>query len=212
MSVARVVVCDVDGVVRHFDAAQQALIEARYGLAAGVIGALAFDPQLLLPAITGAVPDDIWRASIAVEIRRRWPSIDAAAAVAAWSASPGAADDGVVDLLRRTRARVPVLALTNATTRLQADLARLRLASLFDYVVSSADIGHAKPAAEAYDATHEAATRLLGTATLDPQSVLFVDDDAVNVEAAAAFGWTAIRFTGSSQLAAALRASGVLPT
>jgi putative hydrolase of the HAD superfamily len=204
------VVCDLDGVVRRFDRPHQAAIEAEHGLPPGAIAALAFAPELLVPAITGAVSDEGWRASITSALRRRYPLIDAAAAVAAWSASPGAPDEEVVALLRRVRRRVPVIALTNATTRLMSDLARTGLDAEFDHVVSSAEIGHAKPALEAFEAAHDAVSKVVGDASLEPRHVLFVDDAAGNVRAAERFGWTSVRFAGPRQLAAACGRAGLL--
>jgi len=203
-------VCDLDGVVRHFDPVRQAAIEARFGLPAGTISTLALDPRLLQPAITGAVSDETWRASVADALRLRWPSVDAVAAVAEWSASPGTPDERVVTLVRRARERVPVLALTNATTRLRSDLARAGLAGVFDRVVSSAEVGHAKPSAPAFRAAQEAAAQLLGRTVLVPEQILYVDDSPGHVAGAAALGWTAITFEGPQQLAATLRASGLL--
>jgi putative hydrolase of the HAD superfamily len=57
----RVVVCDLDGVVRRFDVTPQATVDAEHGLPEGTIAALAFDPERLIPAITGAVRDEEWR-------------------------------------------------------------------------------------------------------------------------------------------------------
>jgi len=57
----RGVAWDLDGVLRHFDAGPSTGLEADCGLAPGAIAAVAFDPDILLPAITGAVPDATWR-------------------------------------------------------------------------------------------------------------------------------------------------------
>ena len=47
------VLCDVDGVLRHWDAQVTAALERRYGLAAGVLLATAFTPARLLPRGAG---------------------------------------------------------------------------------------------------------------------------------------------------------------
>jgi putative hydrolase of the HAD superfamily len=206
----RVVVCDLDGVVRRFDVTPQATVDAEHGLPEGTIAALAFDPERLIPAITGAVRDEEWRAAISRALSRQHPAVDAAAAVAAWSDSPGARDEDVVSLLRRVRERVPLLALTNATTRLRYDLARAGLDAVFERIVSSAEIGHAKPAPEAFEAAHAAAATVVGDASLDARDVLFVDDSAGNVAAAERFGWTSVRFTSAQQLATVCRSAGLL--
>ncbi|WP_306119592.1 MULTISPECIES: HAD family phosphatase [unclassified Roseitalea] len=53
----------------------------------------------------------------------------------------------------------------------------------------------------------------LHTATfdLDPEATLFIDDSAVNVEGARAFGWQAVLFEGADKLRADLARHGVLP-
>lgn len=203
----RVVVCDLDGVVRRFDGTPQATVDAEHGLPPGTIAALAFHPERLVPAITGAVRDEEWRAAISAALSRQHPAVDAAAAMAAWSATPGVRDEAVVALLGRVRERVPLLALTNATTRLRSDLARAGLDAVFDHVVSSADIGHAKPALEAFEAAHAAAATAVGDPDLQAGDVLFVDDSAGNVSAAARFGWTSVRFTSVLQLATVCRSA-----
>jgi putative hydrolase of the HAD superfamily len=205
-----VVVCDLDGVVRRFDRTPQATVDADHGLPAGTIAALAFAPERLIPAITGAVRDEEWRAAISAALSRQHPTVDATAAVAAWSQTPGEPVEDVVALIRRLRRRVPVLALTNATTRLRSDLARIGLDAVFDRVVSSADVGHAKPAPEAFEATHAAATDAVGDAGLHAADVLFVDDTAANVRAAESFGWTALQFTTVDRLEDACRTAGLV--
>ena len=64
----RGVVFDLDGVLRHFDSAPSARIEAEYGLDEGTIARIAFAPELLIPAISGTVSDEAWRASIATSL------------------------------------------------------------------------------------------------------------------------------------------------
>lgn len=211
IGVPQVVVSDLDGVVRHFDPARQAAIEARHGLPRGAILTSAFEPRLLLPAITGAVSDETWRASVAVALRQRFPSLDAEGAVAEWSATSGTPDLEAVGVLRRIRQHVPVLALTNATTRLRDDLTRIGLDGAFDRIVSSAEIGHAKPSADAFHAAHEIACEVAGRACLSGGDVLFVDDSAEHVSAARRYGWSAVRYTSPHELIATCRTVGLLP-
>jgi len=71
--------------------------------------------------------------------------------------------------------------LTNATDRLPGDLRRLGLDRELDVIVSSADLGVAKPDPEAF----RAACDLMGMA---PAMAMFVDDSAANVAAAATVG------------------------
>jgi len=87
--------------------------------------------------------------------------------------------------------------VSNATTRLEADIARLGIDGLVDHVVSSAKVGFAKPDPRIY---HHAAART-GAA---PRRCLFVDDDAGNVAAARSLGMTGLLFAGAGSLREAL--------
>ena len=98
MQSIRAVIIDLDGVVRFWPKPEpDALARA------------AFEPQLLRLVTTGAITDDEWRRRIAA-------AIGSPDAVAAWSAQRAFADPAMVALVTELRARMPVVALTNATT------------------------------------------------------------------------------------------------
>lgn len=172
-------VCDLDGVLRIFD--EPVAIESSHGLARGSLAAAAFDPVLLDDAVSGAVSDAQWRARIVARLAEAVPVGSAQAAVDAWSASSGSVDADVLALVRWARERVPVVLLTNATTRLRDDLAVLGLDRQVDAVVSSAEVGAAKPDARAYEAVEAAVADLLG-APVPAASLLYVDDTRAHVD------------------------------
>lgn len=60
------VLCDVDGVVRQWGKSMDE-IDEEFGLPAGSLASIAFDPVRLTPAITGTIPDEEWRDAIADE-------------------------------------------------------------------------------------------------------------------------------------------------
>jgi putative hydrolase of the HAD superfamily len=111
-----------------------------------------------------------------------------AAAVAGWRASG-----------------IRCAALTNNTAGAAALMARPELARLFDLAISSADEGIAKPDA----AMFRLAETRLGAAGGE---IVFVDDVAMHLEAAAALGWRGVLFREAGQaiadIAAALDAAG----
>ena len=193
------VLCDVDGVLRHWDADVTVALERRYGLAAGVLLGTAFAPTRLLPAITGQVEDGEWRAGIAADLAERWlPAERATELVEAWSQSVGRLDEQVCELLTQARRWVPVALVSNGTTRLESDLARLGVTDrLNPVVVNSARIGTAKPATEIY----LAAARAVG---VPPERCLFVDDSPGHVYAAQKLGLTALLHRNADGLRAAL--------
>ncbi len=55
------VFCDLDGVIRHWDNSQLYDLERAYDLGQGFTFQHAFQPELLSPAITGAISDEKWR-------------------------------------------------------------------------------------------------------------------------------------------------------
>ncbi len=183
-----IVLFDLDGVVRRFPGS------------AGwpEVPPVAFAPGLLDEAVTGRITDEEWRA----EVLRRLGK-ESAAAVAAWSESCGEVNDAVLQLAREVRARTPVGLLTNGTTRLGADLARLGIGDEFDVIFNSADLGVAKPDPGVYE---------LVCARLDvpPHSVFFVDDSPGHVDTAREVGLRAVLFVDAVLLADSLRAEGLL--
>ena len=195
---AQSLLLDLDGVVRVWDPAYDAALERRHGLPPGALAYAVFGPgSALADAVTGRISDEEWRTRAARVIADdHGPS--AAAVVEAWSESAGGVDEAVLAVVRRARAagwRVGLL--TNATTRLRGDLARLGLDAEVDVVVSSAELGVAKPDPRAF----LEACRLLGAA---PAEVVFVDDSHTNVAAAAAVGLDAHLHQDAAALAALL--------
>jgi putative hydrolase of the HAD superfamily len=84
--------------------------------------------------------------------------------------------------------------LSNGVPEVMARVRRERdLASLFDAVVVSCEVGHAKPDAEIYRLT----LSRMGAA---PPEALFVDDRADNIEAARALGLQTLHFVGDDKV------------
>ena len=187
------ILCDLDGVLRHWP--DMTDLELAHGVRGGALAAAAFAPHRLLPAITGRCTDEDWRAAIADDLRVHTDR--AVDLVDAWSAGAGTVDEEVAEVLATAREHVPVVLVTNATTRLESDVDRLGLARHVDAIVNSARIGAAKPEPAIYLAAAVAAG-------VPPERCLFVDDSATNVAAARALGMTGHHFTGVAGLRAVL--------
>ncbi|MFE5720657.1 HAD-IA family hydrolase [Streptomyces erythrochromogenes] len=180
------VLCDIDGVIRHWPAADA--LERASGLRPGALAAAAFAPGRLQPAVTGAISDEQWRSAVAADLADACGSRERAiAAVRAWSDLVPVVDQEVVALLRAVREVAPVALVSNATTRLERDLDRQGLAGLADRVVNTARIGVAKPDPRVY----RIAAERLGVAI---ERCLFVDDTAANVVAAREVGMSALHY------------------
>lgn len=194
----RPLICDLDGVIRRWDPAIISSAENAAGLPAGALSGAAFgDRDLLQQAITGVITDEGWRQRIAANLDRSHGS-GGHQAVGQWSASAGEVDHDVIDLLAEERMTRPVVLLTNATTRLHSDLARLGLTHHFDRIFNSSELGLAKPDPSCFQRVAEG----LGAA---PRDCWFVDDSQLNVAAAAALGMHVHHFTTTARLAEWLR-------
>jgi epoxide hydrolase-like predicted phosphatase len=107
-----------------------------------------------------------------------------------WTVNPR-----TLDLIDRVRKRHRVAILSNATDVLKTALdRRYGIADRFDCIISSADVGIAKPERRIY----EIALERLGLA---PEQVVFVDDRPDNVAAAANLGMHVIWFVSDDLLA-----------
>jgi putative hydrolase of the HAD superfamily len=184
---ATALLVDLDGVLRRWDHAVQAEAEVRHGLAPGTILRTAMEWPRMRPAITGRITHDEWMAGVAT-------ALAAPDAVREWQEYHGEVDAGVLGLVKEARAAgLPVGIATNATDRLDADLAALGLAGAVDAVLNSAVLGVPKPSPEYF----ARACRALRT---PPERVLFVDDSDRFVRGARAAGLSAYRWSGPADL------------
>ncbi len=176
--------------------------EAAFGLPAGAVGEVAFAPALLSAAVTGRISDERWRAQVVGELAGRFGRAAAVGAVARWSASVGEVDEEVLAVVRGLRARCRVGLLSNATTRLRGDLARLGLVVEVDEVFNTAELGVAKPDPEVFRVV---CARL----QVEPGQCGFVDDTAGHVAAAEAVGLVGHRYVSPAGLARFLTEHGL---
>lgn len=192
------VLCDVDGVLRIWEGEETAALERQYGLASGSIAAAAFEPSRLARALTGAIGDEEWRADVARALEPACGSPAAAAAVVRrWTARTGRIDEDVLALLTRARQAVPVVLVSNGTTRLEDDLAMLGVSPALPVLANSARLGVAKPDRAIYLAAAAAAG-------VPAESCLFIDDVEAFVRAAEALGMTGVLYGGVADLRRAL--------
>lgn len=177
----RALLTDLDGVIRLWDPHIESTAEAECGLPLGALRQAAFAPDLLTLAITGQITDAAWRHQITTRMQVAFPMADVAKAVQLWSAPAGAIDAAILDLVRRCRQKVRVILVTNATSRLPSDLARLGIETEFDHIINSSVVGHCKPQPEIF----QAALAVAGVAATE---LFFVDDSASHVAAAGQLG------------------------
>ncbi|MFE0046373.1 HAD-IA family hydrolase [Streptomyces albireticuli] len=193
------VLCDLDGVIRRYDTSRVTELERAAGLPEGSTAARAFALGGDLPPLLGEIGRERWADAIARDLSARVPPARARALGAAFAGAASWIDECVVDQLRRVRASLPVVIVTDAAPWPHDDLAALGLTDLADHVVSGARVGVAKPDPVIYGM---AAAR----AGVSPDRCLFVDDVRENVEAAVALGMTGVHYREPADLRRALAA------
>lgn len=194
---------DLDDVLRIWDRSRARQLEEEAGLELGTLHTIAFTPELLLPAITGQVTDEEWRSRIAQGLQQRYPACDAAQIVRMWTDQQAAVDAEVLAIVRACQQRVPVVLITNATSRLPDDLRRLGLEDAFDHIINSSAVGACKPDAAIFRAA-------LAAVGVGPEQVIFIDDTPGHVEAARRVGLHAHIYQDSAQLRELLERHGLL--
>lgn len=191
---------DLDGVIRHWQADDEEFIE-RFGMRLAEIKRTAFSEALLIPAITGQITDEEWREKIVLQLLSA--GIDKAGqAVSAWSKGAGEVDHKMLERVQSLRQKLKVVLITNATTRLERDLAALGLSESFDVVINSSKVGFAKPSLEIFEAA-------LSSVGSEASEALFVDDTLANVTAAQALGIASHHFQGEKGFEAFIENKGV---
>lgn len=191
----RALLIDLDGVLRRWDPAVAAAVEQKYGLKPGVLAGTAMQDARLRPAITGRISHADWMAGVAEVLAEQVGDPQAArAAVDEWQSYRGEVAEEVLAFVGEVRAAgVRVGLATNATDRLDADLAALGLVGEVDLVVNSSVVGVHKPTREYF---HTACLALGAPA----EQVLFVDDDDRVVRGARVAGLSAYRWNGPADL------------
>lgn len=185
----RLILLDLDGVVRHFDPVATRNIEAQYALEPGVIARRAFAAPLLERVTTGRISHANWVDAIG-------SAIGNVGAAREWAAQGTRIDRVVIDLVHSTA--VPTAILTNGTDATRRELAKHGLTNGFPRIYNSAEIGITKPDPRVF-------RHVLDEERLDPGAVFFVDDSSANVEAARSLDIHGHVFTDAPTLADALR-------
>lgn len=194
---------DMDQVVRLWTGDAARRVDSELGLEPGTFAALALADDRVRRANDGTITDAEWRAEVGASMAAAH-GCDPALVVDLWPGDDFTIDDRVVELIRAVRDRgVPTACVSNATDRLEADMADRGITDAFGTLVNSSTLRIMKPEAGIYQAAAEAVGVPVG-------DCLFVDDRPENVVGALAVGMPAIRFTGAERFEATLRRVGLL--
>ena len=196
----RALVSDLDGVLRVFDQTLWTELDAGLGLDEGASLRAVLGNAILHDVVRGRASFEEWRETAIAALVDEGIDLDAAQqAVRKWADTPAHVDQRVRSLLLEARSLgLEVLVLTNGTDRIRDEVARLDIRDVVgedaEYLLSSHQIGFAKPERQAYEAAHSRLMQAIGTG-VDPAQVVFLDDTARNVDAARQFGWRAVHHT-----------------
>jgi glucose-1-phosphatase len=192
----RVVLFDLDGVIRHFDPQYVAAIELKHGLAAGTLDGFAFAKPLIDEVTAGRITRAEW-------VRRVSELAGSAKAAQEWGVQPAIVDEDVLELSDEIRSLgLRTAVLTNGTDTIPAEIAALGIARRFDAIFNSADIGFVKPDARAFEHVLDA----LGVTAAE---VYFTDDSASKLAGAEGLSMRTHLFQGATNLRDDLMAAGV---
>lgn len=186
MSTIDAVLCDMNGLFRHWQNTGAATGEQAAGLLPHTIATYAYDHVSYRLARVGVLTDQEWADDVTARLTADFGPA-AKDAITPWREDRGIPDQTMISILGALRQHLPVGVLSNCTDALRDDLLRHGIA--FDHVFPSAEIGVEKPAPLAY-LTATAAMNVL------PARVAFWDDQPYFVTAARHAGLKAHLFTG----------------
>ncbi len=197
------IVFDFGGVIWNMRWDVCRTLESTHGLARGSVFATLYGSDAWREVERGRGDREAWlvsaHAALEAEVGRSLPAVHEA-----WRDAQGPIAENIA-LIRRLRPSYRLSILSNADLTLRVRLDELGIADDFDDVISSAEVGLAKPDLEIYAL---ACARL----ALPPSACIFVDDHEPNVRAAETAGMRAIlhRHDRGDDLATQLEALGVV--
>ena len=175
------ILIDFDGVIRHWSDTEVKNMLFELELEDDVLFSCAFSDKHLLPAITGKITHDKWCELVELELSQTYGDQISKQLVTAWYNASSDIDFEFLTKIRNSAPNASLVLVTNATTRLDSDLAKQGLKNEFDLVVNSSVIGVSKPEREFFETT----IQLLGKTVKD---CIFIDDSLTNVISARELG------------------------
>lgn len=192
----RVVLFDLDGVIRHFDPEHVSAIEQRHGLLDGAIERTAFERSLLEEVTIGRITRAEW-------VRRVGLLIGSSRAAEEWGRHPSVVDAAVLGLSDELRGQGLITAvLTNGTDTIPVEVEESRIGEHFDAIFNSASIGFIKPDVRAF-------SHVVDSLGVSAAEIYFTDDSARKLAGAAELGMPTHVFRGVDGLRADLVLNGV---
>ena len=186
------VLIDFDGVIRHWSSREIVEYSTALGLANNPLYACAFSEKLSMPAITGKITHDEWCDQVCAELAIEYGDSIALGLVDKWRSQRAEID---YEFLKKIRSLLPegkLVLVTNATSRLNSDLASVCLEHAFDEVINSSDMGVAKPDPLLF-------LKLMKHLKVQANQCVFIDDTIRNVAAASSLGIESFLHTSTEE-------------
>jgi putative hydrolase of the HAD superfamily len=193
----RAVIFDLmDVLLLHGDGEERRQWEASSGVAEGALERAMFQSPRFKEAIIGQVPEaELWRdVARTLGLDSEQPERLAAVFYSAFRLNTD-----LVEFIRTVRPRCKTAILTNTPSGMRALLTQqFHLDREVDTILISAEEGLRKPQPEMFQ-------RALDRLGVQPQETIFVDDDAVFITAAEAFGLRVVPFKDNAQAVPAIQ-------
>lgn len=189
----KVILTDLDGVIRHWNTNSLHRKEGSLGLTSGHLFSICFEKNLLKQAVTGQILDSEWRNIVQTKLSSSIGESSAKELVESWTNSEVLIDKKVIEIYKKHFPEAKVVLVTNATTRLDLDMRSHGLDGIFYKVINSSELGLAKPA---HDYFNEALNRL----GVRFDEVIYIDDTVINVESAILLGIRSHHYQNHTQL------------
>jgi putative hydrolase of the HAD superfamily len=189
----KVILTDLDGVIRHWDSDTIHAKEIEYGLEPGYLYSICFEEKLLAQVVTGQISDLEWRNRVQAKLSSSMGEALAKALVAAWENSEVHIDKAIMEFYRDHFPSAKVVLVTNATSRLNQDMEAHGLDTVFDSVLNSSELGCAKP-------SHSYFNKVMRQLGVGFDEVIYVDDSATNIQSATKLGIRSHHYQNHAQL------------
>jgi putative hydrolase of the HAD superfamily len=189
----KVILTDLDGVIRHWNSDSIHKKEIEFGFQPGYLYSICFEEKLLLKVITGQISDAEWRNRVQIILSRSMSKSSAKELVDSWTHSEVHIDEKIIEIYKEHYPSAKVVLATNATSRLNQDMKDHGLDNMFDVVLNSSELGVAKP-------SHRFFYKAMSILGVGFDEVIFVDDSVTNVQYAMRLGIRSHPYQNHTQL------------
>ena len=193
MGSLKVILTDLDGVIRHWNSASLNKAEVELNLPKGYVFSICFEKELLLQVITGQISDSEWRKIVQAKLSRLLGESLAKGLVDSWTNSEVFIDKTIIESYKKHFPKAKVILATNATTRLHQDLRNQGLNNMFDGILNSSELGCAKPSRRFFN-------QALDKLGIGVDEVIYIDDSIKNVQSARQLGIRSHHYQDHTQL------------